>query len=186
MCLQTISSRGERELEHLLAQVDRAYEQGMGGGSGCGCSQQTVQDGEAPATVQLAQALDGEAMDVSALQEAWRAMPPELKQQLFATAKQLWQTREGNIQYFIAAAYTLMLGGMSMMPALRQAAVQLNIPLRRAPAAQPGLSRVQVSQYHQRQQQRGRRPGQNPQMRSRLQREAEALYEWASSRKPCP
>lgn len=162
--------RGDAELEQLLREVDRACMRALRGDR---LSPQSEQSSEALTNVGLAQALDGESMDIDALREAWRAMPQDVKQQLFAMAKHLWQTREVNISYFIATAYMLMRGGMPMLPALRQAAVRLNIPRRSIHDAPPGLSRMQVTQYHRRQQQRGRRPGQNPQLRSRLQREAE-------------
>ena len=124
----------------------------------------------------LAQSLDGEAMDFDSIREAWSAIPPHIKQQLFSYARQTWDTRGVNLTYLVALAYSFMRGGMATVPALRTAALQLRIPPR--PQSQPrGMSPTQVGQYHRRQLQRGHQPGQSPQMRSRLQRESEAEAE---------
>jgi len=130
----------------------------------------------------LAQSLDGEAMDFDSLRQAWSAMPPEVKQYLFGLARQTWDARGVQLTYLVAVAYSFIRGGMAPLPALRTAALQLRIPPR--PQSQPrGMSPAQVGEYHRRQLQRGHRPGQNPQTRARLQREAEAEFMFGPSKK---
>lgn len=142
---------GEAELEQLLRRVDDAGREASG----------------------------RESMDVASAQEMWRAIPQDVKQQLFAMAKEFWTARDVYLRLMVAYAYPLMLRGMTPLPALSRAAAQLGIPRRDgARGTQPGMSQTQVSQYHRRQQQRGRVPGRgfNPRVR---QREAEA---WSEAR----
>jgi hypothetical protein len=116
-------------------------------------------------------ASEQEAFDVHTLSELWRTMPLDLKQQLIESAKQLWPIRGALLQRVVATAYSLIIGqGLLPLPALRQAARQLRVPQR---GTQGKLSAVQVKQYHRRQEQRGRKPGRNPQIGRRWLRESE-------------
>jgi hypothetical protein len=112
-----------------------------------------------------------EAFDVHALSDLWRSMPPDLKQQLIATARALWPLRGALLQRVVTTAYSLILQqGLTPLPALRQAARQWQVPQQSTPGK---LSDVQVKQYHRRQEQRGRRPGRNQPMSRRWLRESE-------------
>jgi hypothetical protein len=100
-------------------------------------------------------------------------IPSDLAELLSKQAQSLWGVRGALLHRLLATAYVLIERGIPPMQALHIGARQLNLRSRPAASSRPGLSDVQVRQYHRRQQQRGRRPGQNPQMRSRLQREFE-------------
>ncbi len=102
-----------------------------------------------------------EHFDVHAISDMWRSMPPDLKQQLMTTARQLWTVRGGLLAQLVGLAYSFVLQGLQPIPALRLAARQLHIP---RSSGLGKLTGVQVKQYHRRQQQRGRRPGQNAQL----------------------
>lgn len=103
-------------------------------------------------------------------------IPNDLSDQLVAHAQTIWGVRGALLQRLIATAYVLMGRGFPPMQALQIGARQLNLRPQQVTSTRPGMSEVQVRQYHRRQQQRGRRPGQNPQMRGRSQRELELEF----------
>src|SRR5262245_47938887 len=91
------------------------------------------------------------------LREAWRAIPPDVKRQLSSSARQLWQARGVLLARLVVLAYSFIRQGSPPLPALQRAAARLGVAPR--PGTRPGLSSIQVRQYHRRQQQRGHRPG---------------------------
>lgn len=103
-------------------------------------------------------------------------MPNDLGEQLIAHAQAMWEVRGAMLPRLMFTVFALIGRGLPPMQALQMGAHQLNLPPRSIAPTQRGLSAVQVRQFHRRQEQRGRRPGQSPQMRGRLQREAE--FEW--------
>jgi hypothetical protein len=125
--------------------------------------------------------LESAAEQMSAIDEvrqAWQALPPEIKQDIMRRLKQLWDTRGASWARLMAALNTI----VGRNPALWRLRLLQNrgatahrlaliagrmagLRARGAGAHPPGMSPVQVRQYHQRQQARGRVPGRNPQTR---------------------
>ena len=120
-----------------------------------------------------------ERMDGGALQDAWTSLPPEIKQEIQRRAVLMWQMRGGYLARFL----TVLNGLFAQNPAGWQQALMRNraataqqmarlagqmaqLPVRGA-TPPPGMSPVQVRQYHRRQQARGRVPGRNRQTRHR-------------------
>ncbi len=106
-------------------------------------------------------------------------VPGDLGDTLVEHAQAMWGVRGALLQRLMATVYVLIGQGFPPMQALQSAARQLNLRPRQASLLRPGMSDAQVRQYQQRQLQRGRRPGQNPQMRNRRQRELEMELEGA-------
>jgi len=171
---------GEAALEALLRQIDAEVAHSLNGGA----SQEAVPEA-------LAFALDGEAMDgidaaKQVIETAQRVMdvfdpvPDDIKDAIKNLASQGWDARGALLDRLIMTAITLIGGNRSLPPikALQTAAVQLNIPPRRGVPAQKGLSTSQVKASDRRQEQRGRKPGQNLQARARRQSESELESEW--------
>jgi hypothetical protein len=112
------------------------------------------------------------------------ALPGDLKRNLLTQARMIYNVRGALLARLMATVYTL-IGRRNFPPqlALQVGARQLGLRPQAAPArTDRGLRDPQVRQYHRRQQQRGRRPGQSTQTRARWQREAEALFESAAPR----
>jgi len=113
----------------------------------------------------------GQAIQSVAQQFPPAALPPDVKQAIWQTAKFLWQTREYQKARFLA----VLAGLFGQNPAgwhqalmqnraatIRQLALQAGQMAGFAPKRsrqRPGFSDVQVRQYHRRQQQRGYVPG---------------------------
>ena len=150
------------------------------------------------ASSMLAAELEGaERMDpghvASTLSEAWRSLPPDLKQEVQQRAALLWQLRGIPIQRFLAFVAAF----YGRNPAAWQQAFQQNRsnaayqlalqagsaaglkPHPRTPPPNARLSDVRVRDFHRRQLARGRIPGSNPQF-NRRQREFETHLEYAA------
>jgi len=164
---------GEVELEQLLEQVDQAVFEAA--------QRVTAPYGGAGE-------FEGEWFDIPTLkdlEEAWRGLPPDVKQILLAMAKQFWDVHGYPLMQRLLGLAATFIIKQQLLPsdALLQAAQQLRIPPRPSPPSRdrpgsPGsITPTQAKEYHRRQLQRGYRPGQSPQ-RSKWQREAEALVDW--------
>ena len=120
-----------------------------------------------------------EGMDAMAVvghaQEAWRALPPDIKQDIIRRARRLWQMGGAYLPQFL----TVLAGLFAQNPAGWQQALLTNragaaqqlaalagraagLPARGAPV-QRGLSDVQVRDFQRRLQARGFQPGRNRQ-----------------------
>jgi hypothetical protein len=113
---------------------------------------------------------EAEAMDLPS--PAPGAIPSDVTRAIFQTLQFLWSVRGPLLNEAMARARAFVGQGMPIRTAALLAGRQLNLPPRRVSPGRPGLTAQQVGQYHRRQQQRGRRPGQDPRSR-RKQREAE-------------
>lgn len=125
--------------------------------------------------------------------EAWRSLPPDLKQEVQQRAALLWQLRGIPIQRFlafVAAFYGRNPGGwyQAFQQNRSNAAYQLALQAGNAAGLKPRprtsttgdtAADARVRDFHRRQLARGRVPGRNPQFRSR-QREFEANLEFAA------
>jgi hypothetical protein len=168
---------GEAELEQLLEQMDEAIDQAHG-------SQRIARGSRRPIRPDI-ETFDGEAFDFHTIQEMWRAIPPDLKSQLLARARQLWSVRDPLLRQLLGlTAVFIVQQRMPPLHALQRAAQQLRLPPRSIPSSQGGMRDVQVKQYHRRQEQRGRRPGQLSTQPARGQGEAEILFEWETGYRP--
>jgi hypothetical protein len=156
-------SRGERELAQLLRRVDASVS------ASSRMSEWEVVDA-------IAQAWD-----------LWGQLPDDLQGQISDLVRTMWQVRGAMyyqvVQWVIGAVRTR---GLSVPAAVRQAGLRFNLRPRSVAGARPGMSPVQVRQYHRRQQARGRRPGSNPAMRGRRLREMEWMYEAGATHRPNP
>lgn len=87
---------------------------------------------------------------INDIREAWAAIPPDIKKQLFEWAKQAWDAR-GVLPYLLVIhTYGYMRQGMPMIPAMKQAAYRLKVPPRGATGHPGKLTKTQVQQYRQR------------------------------------
>jgi hypothetical protein len=110
---------------------------------------------------------NGEAMDLP-------HVPSDVTRAIVQSLQMLWMVRGALLQQAKTRALQLVRQGMPIPRAALLAGQQLNLPPRRVgPGSRGPLHPQQVRQYHRRQEQRGRRPGQDPRMRRR-QREGEA------------
>jgi len=148
------------------------------------------------AAAELEQESGAERMDPGhAIQSVGRqfspgALPPEVTQAIWQTAKFLWQTREYQKARFLAVLAGLFRHNpvgwhqalmQNRAAAIRQLALQAGqmagFPPKRS-RQRPGFSDVQVRQYHRRQQQRGYVPGRSRQ--TGRYRELEGEFESAA------
>jgi hypothetical protein len=127
---------------------------------------------------------------VGRVQDAWRSLPPDIKQEIQRRALLVWQMRGAYLNRFLATLAALYAQNPSTwkqaLLANRAAAAQqlatlagrmAGLPVRNAPAQHP-FSDVRVRQFHRRQQARGFVPGRNRQ--TGLYRELEFEIERAS------
>jgi hypothetical protein len=127
---------------------------------------------------------------IGQVQDAWRSLPPDIKQEIQRRAMLLWQIRGGYLNRFLAALAGLYAQNPSgwqqallgnRVGATHQLAVlagrMARLPARSA-TVQRGLSDVRVRQFHRRQQARGFVPGRNRQ--TGLYRELELEIDRAS------
>jgi hypothetical protein len=123
---------------------------------------------------------------VVSISEAWRSLPPEIKQDIQQRARLMWDLRGAYYARFVATVNALFLQNpwawQQAVLSNRAAAVArlahlagqtAGLPSRRGTGA-PGMSPVQVRQYHRRQQARGIVPGRS---RRRMHREMELELE---------
>ena len=147
------------------------------------------------ASAELAHEIGGaERLDSSGglgqIQDAWRSLPPDIKQEIQRRALLMWQMRGGYLSQFLAALNGLFAenpaGWQQALLRNRAAAVQqlamlagrsAGVPARDA-TVQRGLGDVRVRQFHRRQQARGYVPGRNRQ--TGLYRELELELDRAS------
>lgn len=101
------------------------------------------------------------------------AIPSDVTRAIFQTLQFLWSVRGPLLNEALARARAFVGQGVPIRTAALLAGRQLNLPPRRVAPSRPGMSTRQVRQYHRRQEQRGRRPGQDPRRR---QRETEELF----------
>jgi hypothetical protein len=122
---------------------------------------------------------DSEAMDLP-------HVPSDVTRAVLQSLRMLWMVRGALLHQAKARALELVGQGMPIPRAALLAGQRLNLPPRRVgPGSFGPLHPQQVRQYHRRQEQRGRQPGQDPRMRKR-QREGEAelsrLLVWVNRR----
>jgi hypothetical protein len=128
------------------------------------------------AALELEGGTSAEGMDaLGQIRDAWRSLPPDVKQDIQQRAKLIWELRGAYFARFVAAVNALFLSDPAIRRTLvvnRDAAVG-QIAVRagqmaqlppRAPVARPGFSDTQVRQYRRRQYARGRIPGRDPRM----------------------
>ena len=134
-----------------------------------------------------------EQMDaIGQIQDAWRSLPPDVKQDIQRRGAQLWQLRGAYFARFVAAVNALVFQNpAAVAQALqrnRNATIQdlalragqlARLP-RRNSFSRPGFSGVQVREHQRRQRARGRVPGRDPRMKR--YRELELELEMAAAR----
>ena len=138
-----------------------------------------------------------ERMDgIGRIQEAWRSLPPDVRQDIQRRAALMWQLRGAYFARFVAALNGLFLADPATLQralvANRDATIQrlalragqlARLPRKRS-AARPGFSDVQVRQHQRRQVARGRVPGRDP--RNRRYRELEVELDQAARELEAP
>jgi hypothetical protein len=137
-----------------------------------------------------------ERMDgLGQIRDAWRSLPPDVKQDIQRRAKLMWELRGAYFARFVAAVNALFLSDPAVRRTLvvnRDAAIG-QIALRagqmarlppRAPVARPGFSDTQVRQYRRRQLARGRVPGRD--QRAQRYRELEVELDQAARELEAP
>lgn len=137
---------------------------------------QKYREGEANFEAELEQAAERMDADVAGqLRDAWRSLPPEIKQEILRRAKLMWQMRGSYLGQFLVALNGLFAqnpaGWQQALVGNRAATAQqlallagqmARLPARGA-SVQRGLGDAQVRQFHRRQQARGFVPGRNRQ-----------------------
>lgn len=103
----------------------------------------------------------------------WGELPKDLQQQIIQTVTRIWDVRAPLLWQVIAWVVAQSRMGIPVRTAVLRAGPRFGLPPRRSAPRAPGLSSGQIRQYGRRQQERGRRPGQDPRMRR--YREAEAV-----------
>jgi hypothetical protein len=121
--------------------------------------------------------------------EAWRSLPPDVKNAITSQGKQIWDLRGAYLARFLATLNAVFFqnpAGWQQMWRNNRAAAARQMAMMAGQMAglrarrvthPPGMSPTQVRGYHRRQRQRGRIPGQNRQ--TRRQREMELELELA-------
>jgi peptidoglycan hydrolase-like protein with peptidoglycan-binding domain len=113
---------------------------------------------------------EGEAMDLPQLPH----VPSDVTRAIVQSLQMLWMVRGALLHQAKTRALELFRQGVPIPRAALLVGQQLNLPPRRVgPGSFGPLNPQQIRQYHRRQEQRERRPGQDPRMRRR-QREMEA------------
>src|SRR5690349_23759594 len=128
------------------------------------------------------------------IQDAWRSLPPDVKQDIQRSAALLWQLRGAYFTRFIAALNAVVLRDPATVRRsllLNRAATVHSLALRAGEIAQlprkdsvarPGFSDVQVRERRRRQLARGRVPGRD----QRLQRHRELELDQAARQLEAP
>jgi hypothetical protein len=128
---------------------------------------------------------------IDQLQEAWRSLPPDLKQDLQRRGLSLWDLRGIYLARFLATVNALFLQNpvgwqqaflqnraASVDQLARLAGQMARLPVRAA-GPQPGMSYTQVREYQRRQQARGFVPGRQRQNRRLRELELEVALDTA-------
>lgn len=93
--------------------------------------------------------------DVQTVLQLWQAIPPHLKAQLAAMARQSWNVRGALLARLVATTFFLIRRyRLPPVAAMHRAARQLRIPHRRRPGYPGKISKVQARQSLRRQLQR--------------------------------
>ena len=151
-----------------------------------------IQEDEFEAGLEKMSAEQMDASDaIGQVRDAWRSLPPDIKQEIQRTAMLLWQMRGDSLNRFLAALAGLYAqnplgwqqallgnraGATHQLAMLAGRAARLSA---RGAVGQQGLSDVRVREFHRRQRARGFVPGRNRQ--TGLYRELERGFESAAT-----
>ena len=177
--MRALSMELEHEMEAAALELDGELMRARGMG---------VDTAAAAAFAEAAEQMDG----IAQIAEAWRSLPPDVKQDIHRRGAQLWQLRGAYFARFLAVVNALFLQN----PAALTQALQRNrnatindlafragqiarLPPRNS-FVRPGFSDVQVREHQRRQRARGRVPGRDP--RLKRYRELELELEMAADR----